>query len=207
MKVCEKVQMKGTTSYNEVATELVHEIIEKNQQQGAKSHDEKNIRRRVYDALNVLMALNIISKDKKEIRWKGLPVNYHQEYDHLQTMKQQHQDSINLKSQQLNELLRQQRALGNLYQRNAQPEFVEGNPRVELPFIVVQTANETLIDCEMDQDGYVFMLKRLTILVLKYILTFHYHLKFMTIMKYCIGWDLMKIIKNFSNNNKMYHQM
>lgn len=36
-------------------------------------YDEKNIRRRVYDALNVLMAMDIISKDKKEIQWKGLP--------------------------------------------------------------------------------------------------------------------------------------
>ena len=33
----------------------------------------KNIRRRVYDALNVLMAMNIISKEKREIRWNGLP--------------------------------------------------------------------------------------------------------------------------------------
>jgi len=27
----------------------------------------------VYDALNVLMAMDIISKEKKEIKWKGLP--------------------------------------------------------------------------------------------------------------------------------------
>lgn len=152
MKVCEQVQMKGTTTYNQVATELVHEIVDSNPG-GGKSHDEKNIRRRVYDALNVLMALNIISKDKKEIRWKGLPVNYHQEYDNLQTMKQQHADSITLKTQQLNELLRQQRALSNLYQRNTQPEYTDGNPRVELPFIIVQTANETHIECEMDPES------------------------------------------------------
>lgn len=44
-------------------------IVCKIQQQ----YDEKNIRRRVYDALNVLMAMDIISKDKKEIQWKGLP--------------------------------------------------------------------------------------------------------------------------------------
>lgn len=36
-------------------------------------YDEKNIRRRVYDALNVLMAMDIISKERKEIQWKGLP--------------------------------------------------------------------------------------------------------------------------------------
>jgi len=38
-----------------------------------QQYDEKNIRRRVYDALNVLMAMDIISKDKKDIQWKGLP--------------------------------------------------------------------------------------------------------------------------------------
>jgi transcription factor Dp-1 len=38
-----------------------------------QQYDEKNIRRRVYDALNVLMAMEIISKDKKEIQWRGLP--------------------------------------------------------------------------------------------------------------------------------------
>jgi transcription factor Dp-1 len=38
-----------------------------------QQHDEKNIRRRVYDALNVLIATEIISKDKKEIQWRGLP--------------------------------------------------------------------------------------------------------------------------------------
>lgn len=37
--------------------------------------DHKNIRRRVYDALNVLMAMDIIRKDKKQIKWLGLPTN------------------------------------------------------------------------------------------------------------------------------------
>ncbi len=36
--------------------------------------DEKNIRRRVYDALNVLIAINVIERDKdlKLLRWNGL---------------------------------------------------------------------------------------------------------------------------------------
>jgi transcription factor Dp-1 len=74
--VCEKVESKGRTTYNEVADELVAEFtnpdsphISPDQQQ----YDEKNIRRRVYDALNVLMAMGIILKDKKDIQWKGLP--------------------------------------------------------------------------------------------------------------------------------------
>ena len=46
----------------------------------------KNIRRRVYDALNVLCAMNIISKDKKEIRWIGLPTNSLQECRQLEVL-------------------------------------------------------------------------------------------------------------------------
>lgn len=96
MKVCKKVEEKGTTTYNEVADELVEEVSyivssihlffknfhvplllqEANGQPlDSSNYDQKNIRRRVYDALNVLMAMNIISKDKKEIRWIGLPTN------------------------------------------------------------------------------------------------------------------------------------
>lgn len=48
--------------------------------------DEKNIRRRVYDALNVLMALDIITRDKKEIQWKGLPSADIQEQEELKVV-------------------------------------------------------------------------------------------------------------------------
>jgi len=52
--------------------------------QMGQQFDQKNIRRRVYDALNVLMAMNIISKEKKEIRWIGLPTNTAQECQGLE---------------------------------------------------------------------------------------------------------------------------
>lgn len=38
----------------------------------------------MYDALNVLMAMNIISKEKKEIKWIGLPTNSAQECQSLE---------------------------------------------------------------------------------------------------------------------------
>ena len=90
-QVCEKVESKGVTSYNEVADELVAELREAEGAPvpppsadgappspravaAAAAFDEKNIRRRVYDALNVLMAMNIIVKDRKQITWRGLPL-------------------------------------------------------------------------------------------------------------------------------------
>lgn len=60
------------TTYNEVAEDLVLEFGQLAASEDSKvEFDEKNIRRRVYDALNVLMALDIIVKEKKEIIWRG----------------------------------------------------------------------------------------------------------------------------------------
>ncbi|KAH8063371.1 hypothetical protein JL722_2539 [Aureococcus anophagefferens] len=60
-------------TYNEVADELVSEYLEEQARlTGQRPDDEKNIRA-AYDALNVLMAMDIISKEKKEIKWCGLP--------------------------------------------------------------------------------------------------------------------------------------
>ncbi|CAB0003981.1 unnamed protein product, partial [Nesidiocoris tenuis] len=68
-------------------------------------YDQKNIRRRVYDALNVLMAMNIISKERKEIRWLGLPATSAQENVSLLNEKKQIAERIRQKRQQLNDLL------------------------------------------------------------------------------------------------------
>ena len=66
-KVCEKVKQKGTTTYNQVADELVREFAARVLNNAVdQTYDEKNIRRRVYDALNVLMAMDIITKEKKK---------------------------------------------------------------------------------------------------------------------------------------------
>ena len=48
----------------QVADELVKEF----KLDPTITFDEKNIRRRIYDALNVLMAMDIITRDKKNIR-------------------------------------------------------------------------------------------------------------------------------------------
>ncbi len=69
------------------------------------SYDQKNVRRRVYDALNVLMAMNIISKEKKEIKWIGLPCNKKQECQDLEIEKKKKQERIAAKCEQLKDLI------------------------------------------------------------------------------------------------------
>ncbi|KAK9510949.1 hypothetical protein O3M35_005620 [Rhynocoris fuscipes] len=165
MKVCEKVRKKGTTSYNEVADELVAEFTDPKHLPNSvdQQYDQKNIRRRVYDALNVLMAMNIISKEKKEIRWLGLPTTSAQECINLHSQKQQIATRIHHKTQQLNELLLQQICYKNLVTRNYEFEKVRGAPgpntAIQLPFIVVNADRKTSIDCSISSDKteYVFV--------------------------------------------------
>lgn len=166
MKVCEKVQKKGVTSYNEVADELVAEFSDPRNispSDQVLAYDQKNIRRRVYDALNVLMAMNIISKEKKEIRWIGLPTNSAQECNNLELERQRRAERIKHKTQQLQELILQQIAFKNLVQRNRERESNNGAPpqnsAIQLPYIIVNTSKKTVIDCSISNDKYEYLFK------------------------------------------------
>uniref|UniRef100_A0A914XZ09 Transcription factor Dp-1 n=1 Tax=Panagrolaimus superbus TaxID=310955 RepID=A0A914XZ09_9BILA len=164
-KVCEKVKEKGRTNYNEVADELVAEYFDSlatpPQSVEKQQYDMKNIRRRVYDALNVLMAMNIIEKEKKEIRWVGLPTSSHQECRRYEDEKVQRQESIRKKTEQLQELVIQLVAYKTLVQRNRENERVDGRPAdskiIYLPFIVINTSRETVVDCSIASDKTEFL--------------------------------------------------
>lgn len=159
MKVCEKVRAKGHTTYNEVADELVSEFAQDQHNAAANGdqvYDQKNIRRRVYDALNVLMAMNIISKEKKEIKWIGLPTNSSEEYQRLEQEKRNRIDRIAQKTRELHDLILYQIAYKNLVHRNKKLEQRNGPPgqssAIPLPFVIVNTGKKTVIDCSISSD-------------------------------------------------------
>lgn len=163
MKVCEKVQEKGTTTYNEVADELVAEETQSHPGTDPASYDQKNIRRRVYDALNVLMAMNIISKEKKEIRWHGLPTSSVQECDDLEKENEKARERIELKQQELRELILQHVAFKSLVARNQENEerglVPNSSSAIQLPFIIVNTEKKTHINCSISNDKSEFSFK------------------------------------------------
>jgi len=72
LRVCEKLVESKVSTYQRIADEIVSEVAQSDQ---GKSYHEKNVRRRVYDALNVLRALGAVHKsaNTKVIRWIGLP--------------------------------------------------------------------------------------------------------------------------------------
>eukprot|EP00013_Stygamoeba_regulata_P028468 CAMPEP_0177660262 /NCGR_PEP_ID=MMETSP0447-20121125/17932_1 /TAXON_ID=0 /ORGANISM="Stygamoeba regulata, Strain BSH-02190019" /LENGTH=522 /DNA_ID=CAMNT_0019165287 /DNA_START=129 /DNA_END=1694 /DNA_ORIENTATION=- len=151
LKVCQKVEEKKHTTYNEVADELVKEFTV-----GINKTNtiDQNIRRRVYDALNVLMAMNIIQKDKKEITWIGLPFDLNNEIKNLEAEKAQRKERILKKKEYMQDLIAQREAYTNLVKRNkvSGVSQMEGEGRIYLPFILINTKSSTVIDCQMTKD-------------------------------------------------------
>ncbi|KAG0484406.1 hypothetical protein HPP92_008485 [Vanilla planifolia] len=157
MKVCEKVESKGRTTYNEVADELVTEFADPSNNLASpdqQQYDEKNIRRRVYDALNVLMAMDIISKDKKEIQWKGLPRTSLNDIEELKAECASLKNKIERKTAYLQELEDQIVGIQNLIRRNEQLHSSGNVPSggVALPFILVQTRPHATVEVEISED-------------------------------------------------------
>ncbi|VVC32613.1 Transcription factor DP, C-terminal,Winged helix-turn-helix DNA-binding domain,E2F/DP family, winged-helix [Cinara cedri] len=153
MRVCEKVRSKMVTTYNEVADELVAEYPEGS---NTEQYDQKNVRRRVYDALNVLMAMNIISKEKKEIKWIGLPVTSFQESSTLTRERDDIIARLNAKQAVLQDLIVQQVTFKQLVEKNKKYEHIHGRPSsasvLSLPFIAIKADTGTVIDCSISQD-------------------------------------------------------
>ncbi|VDO83739.1 unnamed protein product [Haemonchus placei] len=125
-KVCEKVKEKGRTNYNQVADELVAEYFAANNMNSEEQKfDQKNIRRRVYDALNVLLAMNIICKRKKDIDWVGLPATKAGEIKRLEEEKLT--ERIRRKKETIQELIVQLVAYKSLVWKNPAFLLIECN--------------------------------------------------------------------------------
>lgn len=150
MKVCEKVESKGRTTYNEVADELVLEMssLEKGGQ-----FDEKNIRRRVYDAINVLMAMEIIQKEKKDILWKGFPKTAGNAVDRLKSERANKLKEVEAKQAYLQDMMEQQKALKKLLERSGvRASGPHTGTQLHLPFILVQAKPDATVEVKISED-------------------------------------------------------
>ncbi|WRX23366.1 E2F/DP family [Theobroma cacao] len=131
--------------YN-VADEIIEEFAtaQTNTARSLDEFHEKNVRRRVYDALNVLMALDIITREKKEIRWKGLSTTTQaKNLEELKALHVQLMTGIAKKAAYLKDLEEQIAGLQNIIERNQQLLKKSSAPKegFTLPFILVQCDN------------------------------------------------------------------
>lgn len=121
------------TSFKDVAVKLIDELIESEGSDRVK--EEKNVRRRVYDAINVLIAAGVLERDGRTVRWKE---EFNAiELDEKRAMLEKRRAEIDSKRLEFKEVLNKYLAIQNLIFRN------KSNPKtpsaIQFPFIVVST--------------------------------------------------------------------
>jgi hypothetical protein len=166
VRICHKVEQKGETTYNEVADELVAELLQGNNGVAPRdpASEEKNVRRRVYDALNVLCAIGVVHKDRRAVRWHGLPRASVREQSLLENELSRLSSSVRDKDGRIQRYRTIVRALERLVQRNMRGAAVasSGRPRsaslqgdsaVRLPFLLIATDPDAAVDIDGDEPG------------------------------------------------------
>ncbi|VDM57732.1 unnamed protein product [Angiostrongylus costaricensis] len=115
-----------------------------------QKYDQKNIRRRVYDALNVLLAMNIICKRKK-VRYR-LGWFTGREGSFLVS---------HCKKETIQELVVQLVAYKSLVWKNREMERLNTRPPensvLYLPFVIINTSKGTTVDCAVSGDRSEFL--------------------------------------------------
>ena len=113
------------------------------------------------------MAMGIISKEKKEIRWCGLPSKQESMREDARRRRDRAAVDVRRKRRHLQELLTQHASLQNLAKLNKRRGLeaknskdlmdedggdAEANATLALPFIVVATPASTTVRCEVTDD-------------------------------------------------------
>ncbi len=145
-KVKEIMKRKGQTTYKEISDEIVAEI------KGKGIKDEKNIRRRIYDALNVMKSINLFQKDKgtKKIMWNYsegknyvIPIdnnlikkNCDREYiEKINILN----NEISIKQKALKVLSEELSSLKSTIERNKQINMnIDENTKIYFPFLIIE---------------------------------------------------------------------
>ena len=128
------IKRQKQTSYKEISDEIVN-IINKI---GIK--EQKNIRRRIYDSLNVMKSMNLFSKEKKtkKISWNEKKEIQNEINDIYNINKEieTFSDIINLKKEKINNLLEQYKSLNYIIERNKIINHrIDENKKIYCPFI------------------------------------------------------------------------
>ncbi|KAK3161570.1 hypothetical protein QOZ80_1BG0078770 [Eleusine coracana subsp. coracana] len=154
--VSKKVEAKGRTTYNEILELKVADEIfaELTMMLDGQELDEKNIRRRVYDAFNMLIAMRVFAKDKKEIKWMGLS---NLRYEKIKTLEEAHKGlttKVKTKKKLLQEIEKQFDDLQHIKFRNqVLQKPAESANGIRLPFLLVKTSRKARVEIEISEDS------------------------------------------------------
>ena len=158
-RVMNIIKENGQTTYKDIYDKIVNEMNEKN------SKEERSLRRRIYDSLNVMKNMNLLIqyKQSKTITW-----NCAQEFDPLNDKNEKNdanmveadriielKKEIKLKKENAVLLEKELKALKNVLERNRrEDEKIPENKRLYFPLIIVEffSNREQKINVALNED-------------------------------------------------------
>ncbi|CAD8066912.1 unnamed protein product [Paramecium sonneborni] len=152
-KRVEKELQNKIVGYSEICQKLTEEMtqeMEGHSDYGSK--DIKNLRRRVYDALNVMISIGIVVKEKKMLR-KNEESQVNITKQNLLFRKQKLKELLLQKKQQLTNSIKKQETLQNLVKFNKERETSE-HEKIKFPFLLVKTQLTNSEDEELILESY-----------------------------------------------------
>ncbi|OMJ73024.1 hypothetical protein SteCoe_28380 [Stentor coeruleus] len=121
------------TSFKNVAVKLIDELIVTDGPDRVK--EEKNVRRRVYDAINVLIAAEVLERNGRNVSWKEKWDSV--EIDMRKNETEKRRKRVEEKKKDLQIVLNKYLAIKHLINRNSRG--LNYKPAISFPFIVVST--------------------------------------------------------------------
>jgi Transcription factor DP/E2F/DP family winged-helix DNA-binding domain len=127
------VRKQQPSSFKSVGVKLIEELIISSGPERVK--EEKNIRRRFYDAINILIAAEVLEKDGRNVYWK-------EKWESVETESIKNdlfikRKKVEEKKKELQSVLNKFLAIKQLIYRNS--KSTNSKPAIRFPFIVVST--------------------------------------------------------------------
>ncbi|CAD8063720.1 unnamed protein product [Paramecium sonneborni] len=123
---------------SDICQQLTDEMIQEfDGQQNDRQKEIKNLRRRVYDALNVMISIGIVVKEKKLMR-KNAETQVNLTKQNLIIRKQKLKEQLQIKKASATNKIKEQESLKKLVELNKMRD-VDESEKIRFPFIFVKT--------------------------------------------------------------------
>lgn len=151
-RVRQKLMEKKRTNYKEVAEELVEEIGLADAADKKSMMEADNLKRRVYDVLNVFEAVGLIVKDQKNVYWQGNVATQNATVNPLQDRIAHLKHKIEKKKRYLEQIKESYEAMSALVEKNSGSDD-DSEIKIHLPFVMVHCPEEAEVDIKISNSS------------------------------------------------------
>ena len=148
-RVRDKVRQKKITSYKEVAEELVEEIGLANMRDKRSALEAENLKRRVYDVLNVFEAVGLIVKDQKNVYWRGSTAPREKETQTLEQKASRLEQTLESRQHYFEQIRESYDTLAALSERNKKQSGEAEEETLPLPFLLLHAPETVSVDVKI----------------------------------------------------------